>query len=81
MMGKIKEWDSCLLDNLRDPKEAAEFLNAALEEDAPDFFRECFEKVMAAQKETFAGKQQDVACLTTIAPVLHALKLRFATST
>ena len=77
-MGTAKEWDTYLFEKLRDPKEAAEFLNAALEEDDPDFFRECFEKVMAAQKETFAGKQQDVACLATIAPVLHALKLRFA---
>ena len=37
-MGTAKEWDTYLFGKLRNPKEAAGFLNAALEEGDPDFF-------------------------------------------
>ena len=77
-MGTVKEWDGYLLERLQDSQEAAAFLNAALEENDPVFFQECFSKVMLARKNTMLNEQDNLSCLASIGPVLRALNLKFA---
>ncbi|MGH7208448.1 MAG: addiction module antidote protein [Nitrospiraceae bacterium] len=48
-MTKSKSYQAELLESLRDPREAAEYLNAALEEDDPELFLLALRNVAEAQ--------------------------------
>jgi DNA-binding phage protein len=49
MMGKNKAYQTELIESLRDPSEAEEYLNAALEEDDPELFLVALRNVAEAQ--------------------------------
>jgi probable addiction module antidote protein len=48
-MSKSKAYHAELIENLRDPQEAEEYLNAALEEDDPELFLVALRNVAEAQ--------------------------------
>ena len=48
-MSKSKAYHAELIENLRDPREAEEYLNAALEEDDPELFLVALRNVAEAQ--------------------------------
>jgi probable addiction module antidote protein len=48
-MKKSKAYQPDLIENLRDPREAEEYLNAALEEDDPELFLLALRNVAEAQ--------------------------------
>jgi probable addiction module antidote protein len=49
MMSKSKAYQAELIESLRDPSEAEEYLNAALEEDDPELFLVALRNVAEAQ--------------------------------
>lgn len=67
-------YNEFLIEQLRDPEEAAAYLNAAMEEDE-DTFLLALQNVANAQRPALPAKQVDLFALVA---VLRALNLQFA---
>lgn len=92
-MTKSKSYQVELIDSLRDPREAAEYLNAALEEDDPELFLLALRNVAEAQggmaqlaEKTKLNRESLYKMLSergnpefrSLEALLHALGLRLA---